>query len=127
MKAISHEFYSKDVDLNKLATAAEAFFKEQKYETQRADHPKGIVIQARKGGILRDLLAEDRAFTVTVTGDSSQAKVTLGIGKWLQNFGVAAIEGLLLTPLLWLVEVPPDYGVSRSSASSGPIWTSRSS
>lgn len=106
MKSVSHEYASKNIDLNKLAGTVESFFKNEKYQTQHANHPKGIVIQARKKGILRELLAEDRAFTVTIAGNPNEVKVTLGVGKWLQNLGVAALEGILLTPLLWLVEIP---------------------
>ena len=106
MKAASREYTGEDIDMNKVADAAESFFRNEKYEVQRANHPKGVVIQARKKGILRDLLAEDRAFTVMVTGGPKEVKVSLGVGKWLQNLGVAVIEGIILTPLLWLVEIP---------------------
>lgn len=64
------------------------------------------MVQARKEGILREVLAEDRAFTATITGDPSHVEVSLGVGKWLQNLGVAALEGLLLTPLIWFAEIP---------------------
>ena len=106
MRSATRDFTDKNVDRGKLADAAESFFKKDQYATQRADHPKGIVIQARKKGILRDLLAADRAFTVTITGDPNRVTVSVGVGKWLQDLGVAALEGLLLVPLLLFVEVP---------------------
>lgn len=64
------------------------------------------MVQARKEGLLRELLAEDRAFTVTITGDLSHVEVSMGVGKWLQNLGVAALEGVFLSPLIWFAEVP---------------------
>jgi hypothetical protein len=64
------------------------------------------MIQTRKSGILRDLLAADGAFTVTVTGDANNFRVSFGIGKWAQNLGVALVEGVALVPLVFFVEVP---------------------
>ena len=106
VRAASREFVGKDIDLGKLASIVEDFFKADKYRTQRADHPKGIVIQATKGGVLRTLLAEDRAFTVTITGEPNHVKVSMGVGKWLKDLGIAAIEGFVITPILLFVEVP---------------------
>ncbi|MFP3220197.1 MAG: hypothetical protein RXR41_03510 [Candidatus Marsarchaeota archaeon] len=106
MKSAIREYEGKNIDIKKLGQKLEEYFKEEGYKTQLAEHPQGIVIQAQKGGILRTLLAADRALTITITGDPNKVVVRMGVAKWLQNLGVAAIEGLILTPLLFFVEVP---------------------
>jgi hypothetical protein len=35
----------------------------------------------------------------------------MGVAKWLQDLGVAAIEAIILTPLLLFIEVPESLWV----------------
>ena len=64
-----------------------------------------MVIQAKKGGFLRGVVDADRAMTVTITGNPDDFTVHVGIGKWLEHLGVAAIETLLLGDLFLVVDV----------------------
>lgn len=64
------------------------------------------MIQAQKAGILRDIITADRAFTVTISGQPNDFAVHIGIGKWIQNLAVAAVETLLLSVLFLAVDVP---------------------
>lgn len=66
----------------------------------------GRVIQAQKAGILRDIVAADRAFTIMITGQPNDFTVHVGIGKFVQNLAVAAAETILLTELFLVVDVP---------------------
>jgi hypothetical protein len=66
---------------------------------------QGTVIQAVKGGFLRDIVAADRAFTISITGSSDDFTVRFGIGKWVQNLGVAAVETLLVSELFLPIDV----------------------
>lgn len=66
---------------------------------------QGVVIQAKKGGFLREVVDADRAMTITITGSADDLTVHIGIGKWLQHLGVAAIETLLLGDLFLVVDV----------------------
>lgn len=68
--------------------------------------PLGTVIQAQKGGILRDLIAAERAFTIMVTGQPNDFSVHIGVGKFFQNLGVMAVEALLLSELFLAVDIP---------------------
>jgi hypothetical protein len=106
MRVASREYVNKKVDLQKLADSIEEFFANQGYETQSAKGPKGWIIQARKTGILRELLAAGRAFTITITGEPQNFKVSIGIGQWFQNIGVVVLESLALSPLVAFVEIP---------------------
>ena len=52
----------------------------------------GYIIQAQKAGILRDVVAADRAFTIAIMGQPNDFTVHIGIGKWIQNLGVTAVK-----------------------------------
>jgi len=63
------------------------------------------VIQAKKGGFLRDVIDADRALSISITGQPNDFTVKVGIGKWLQHLGIAAIETLLISDLFLVVDV----------------------
>ncbi len=111
MKSAIREYTGKNIDLNKLADRIEEFFREQKFNVQRGNHPKGIVIQAKKEGILRTIFAADQALTVVISGDPNNVTVRIGVADWLKDLTVAAIEGIILTPLLWFFEIPESLWV----------------
>jgi hypothetical protein len=54
----------------------------------------------------RDLVAADRCFTLVVSGQPDDFTVHIGIGRWIQNIGVAAVEALFLSLLFLAVDVP---------------------
>jgi len=76
------------------------------YKTQSANPPLGRVIQAQKAGILRDIITADRAFTILITGQPNDFSIHIGIGKWIQNLSVAAVEAIVLSLLFLAVDVP---------------------
>lgn len=56
------------------------------------------------------LVAVDRSFTVVVTGEPNEFKVSFGIGKWIQNLGVGVLETVPFDFLLMLfVEAPASF------------------
>jgi hypothetical protein len=76
------------------------------YKTQQKAAPMGTIIQAQKAGILRDIITADRAFTILIAGQPNDFTITVGIGKWIQNLAVAAVETLFITWLFLAVDVP---------------------
>ncbi len=99
-------FEGKGTDLSALASHVEEYLKSDGFTVQTsAPSDQGTVIQAKKGGFLREVVAADRALSVTITGQSSDFTVRFGIGKWLEHLGVAAIETLLLSDLFLVVDV----------------------
>ncbi len=106
MRAASREYVGKGCNLDLLADSIEEHFQVDGYQTQSSKRPDGWVVQARKAGFLRDLLAADRAFTVTISGEKDNFRVSFGIGKWAQNLGMALVEGIALAPVVFFVEVP---------------------
>jgi hypothetical protein len=105
MRSVSRDYIGKECNLDLLADSIEEDFQTKKYQTQSSKNEDGWIIQARREGILRELLAADRAFTITVTGEPDNFKVSFGIGKWVQNLGIALVEGIVW-PIVFFVEVP---------------------
>jgi len=99
-------FQGKNRDLSQLAQQISEQLQSEGYKVQSATPPLGIVIQAKKAGILRDIITADRAFTIMITGQPNDFSIHVGIGKWVQNLAVAAAEALLLSVLFLAVDVP---------------------
>ncbi|MDG6914610.1 MAG: hypothetical protein JRN23_02415 [Nitrososphaerota archaeon] len=99
-------FQNKNRDLDQLASQIQSQLSSEGYKTQSASPPLGRVIQAQKAGVLRDIVTADRAFTIMITGEPNDFSVHIGIGKWVQNLAVAAVEVLLVSILFIAVDVP---------------------
>jgi hypothetical protein len=99
-------FTGKNKDLNQLAQQIVQQLNSEGYKTQSSTAPLGTVIQAKKAGILRDIVTADRAFSILIAGQPNDFTVHVGIGKWIQNIAVAAVETLLLTWLFLAIDVP---------------------
>ena len=100
-------FQNKNKDLNHLAQQIITMLEQDGYKTQMTSNsPVGIIIQATKAGILRDIITADRAFTIMISGDPNNFAIHIGIGKLIQNIAVAAAEALLLSALCLAVDIP---------------------
>ena len=99
-------FQNKGKDLALVAQQIEQQLKADGYKTQSKVAPLGNIIQAQKAGILRDIIAADRCFTLVVSGQPNDFTVHIGIGRWIENIGVAAVEALFLSFLFLTVDVP---------------------
>lgn len=99
-------FQGKNKDLNQLSQQIIQQLSADGYKTQTKTAPLGIIIQAQKAGILRDIITADRAFTILITGEPNDFSIHVGIGKFIQNIAVAAVETLLITWLFLAVDVP---------------------
>lgn len=99
-------FTGKNKDLSQLSQQIVSQLSSEGYKTQMANPPLGIVIQAKKAGFLRDIITADRAFSIMITGQPNDFSIHVGIGKWVQNIAVAAVETILLTWLFLAIDVP---------------------
>ena len=99
-------FQNKGKDPSQVAQQIEQQLQSEGYKTQSRVAPLGNIIQAQKAGILRDLVAADRCFTLVVSGQPNDFTVHIGIGRWVQNLAVTAVETLLLSVLFLAVDVP---------------------
>ena len=100
-------FQNKGKDLNQLAQQIMTMLNQDGYKTQMTSNsPVGIIIQATKAGILRDIITADRAFTIMITGEPNDFVLHIGIGKFIQNIAVITAEALLLSALFLAVDIP---------------------
>jgi len=99
------QFQGKSTDLGNLQGKIEDYLKSEGFTLEAAPSSHGTVIQAKKGGFLRGVVAADRALTILISGDPDNFTVRIGIGKWLEHLGVAALETLLLSDLFLVVDV----------------------
>jgi len=102
----SEHFEGKGTNLTALELHLTEYLEADGFKVQTSPpSDQGTVLQAMKSGFLRDIVSADRAFTITITGSSSDFTVRFGIGKWLQNLSVAAIETLLISELFLPIDV----------------------
>jgi hypothetical protein len=102
----SLHFQGKGTDLSALQQRIEQYLKSDGFSVQSsAPSNQGTVLQAKKGGFLRGVVDADRALTIMVSGEPDDFTVRVGIGKWLQHLGVAAVETLLISDLFLVIDV----------------------
>ena len=100
------QFQGKGTDLSDLQGKVESYLRSEGFTVQTSPaSPHGTVIQAKKGGFLSGIIAADRALSILISGDPDNFTVRIGIGKWLEHLGVAAVETLLLSELFLVVDV----------------------
>lgn len=99
-------FQGKGTDLNELQGKIAAALQSDGFTVQTSPAgSQGNVIQARKGGFLAKVIDADRALSIMISGDPNDFTVRIGIGKWLEHLGIAAVETLLLSELFLVVDV----------------------
>ena len=99
-------FQGKSTDLNELQGKIASYLQSEGFTVQTSpSSTQGTVIQAKKGGFLDKVIDADRALTILVSGEPADFTVRIGIGKWLEHLGVAAVETLLLSSLFLVVDV----------------------
>lgn len=102
----SLHFQGKGTDLSALQQRIEEYLKSDGFSVQSsAPSGQGTVLQAKKGGFLRGVVDADRALTIMVSGEPDDFNVRVGIGKWLEHLGVAAVETLLISDLFLVIDV----------------------
>ncbi|MDG6904510.1 MAG: hypothetical protein JRN20_01850 [Nitrososphaerota archaeon] len=99
-------FQGRNKDIGQLSQQIAQQLQMEGYRVQTRAAPMGNIIQAQKAGILRDIIAADRAFTILIAGQSSDFTIHIGIGRWIQNIAITAVEVLLLSTLFLAVDVP---------------------
>lgn len=99
-------FQGKGTDLGTLQQKIEDYLKSDGFSVQTSTpSDQGVVIQAKKGGFLRDVVDANRALSVMISGNPGDFTVRVGIGKWLEHLAVAAAETLLISDLFLVVDV----------------------
>jgi hypothetical protein len=100
-------FHDKNKDLSQLGQKIVEMLQDDGYKTEiNAKAPQGVVIQATKADIMREIITADRAFTILLTGDPNNFVVHIGIGRLVSNLGIAAAETILFSGLFLVVDIP---------------------
>jgi hypothetical protein len=95
------------VPLEQIVNSFVTYLQGQGWKVQQLSGNGKAVIQAQKAGILRDIFTADRALTFTLEqAGNNQVLVRVGVGKWIQNIAVTAIEAIVLSELFLFVDVP---------------------
>ncbi|QKR00248.1 hypothetical protein GWK48_07545 [Metallosphaera tengchongensis] len=100
------KIYKVNGDLQQIANRFSQYLQMDGWKVQSRVEGDKVILQAQKGGILRDIIAADRALTFVMEKTTEGIKVTVGVGKWKQNLAVTAIETILLSELFLVVDVP---------------------
>ena len=99
-------FEGKGKDPSAVQSHIEEYLKNDGFTVpESAPSADGVVLQAKKGGFLRGVVAADRALTIKISGTPADLTVRVGIGKWLEHLATAAIETLLISDLFLIVDV----------------------
>jgi hypothetical protein len=101
---VNLSFHGKNKDIDQLSQEIEQKLKAEGYKTQSMKAPIGSIIQAQKAGILRGIIDANRAFSILISGQPNDFSVHIGIGKWIQNLGVAVVESIIFSPLALVVD-----------------------
>ncbi len=96
-----------NIPLQQLVGSFSSYLTGQGWKVQQSVASGKAIVQAQKAGILRDIFTADRALTFTMEQVGPQEiSVKVGVGKWIQNLGVTAIEAILLSELFLVIDVP---------------------
>ncbi|MGH2972823.1 MAG: hypothetical protein ACRDNM_03925 [Gaiellaceae bacterium] len=99
-------FQGKNTDLDALQGQIANYLQGERFTVQSSPaSAEGRAIQAKKGGFLDKVIDADRALSILISGDPADFTVRIGIGKWLEHLGVAAVETLLLSELFLVVDI----------------------
>lgn len=99
-------YQDKNIDLEKLRADVTAYLQSDGFKIQQPKQNQSqMLIQAQKGGFLREIVSSERALNIMIQGTPNDFTVQIGIGKWVQNIAVTAVETLLITELFLPLDV----------------------
>jgi hypothetical protein len=99
-------YQGRNTNLNALGDSLTQYLRDDGFKVQMPRPSQGgTLIQAQKGGFLRELITAERSLNILVQGEPNNFTVRVGIGKWLQNIGVATVETLLLSEIFLPLDV----------------------
>ncbi len=106
MKAKQKTYPGKRIDTAMLTQQFTQSLQAGGWKTSQSVDSERAVVQAQKVGFLRDIITADRALTFTFENVPEGFRVTVGVGRRLENIAIAAAEALLLTELFLAVDIP---------------------
>ena len=99
-------YQGRNTNLDALRQNVVKYLQSDGFKVQEPRPSKGgMLIQAQKGGFLRELITAERALNILIQGEPNNFTVRVGIGKWAQNIAVATVETLLISELFLPLDV----------------------
>lgn len=99
-------YQNRNVDLDKLRSDITGYLQTDGFKIQQPKQGQSkMLIQAQKGGFLREIISSERALNIMISGMPNDFTVQIGIGKWIQNIAVTAVETILITELFLPLDV----------------------
>src|SRR5947208_7338601 len=93
-------FYnSNDLNIERLATDLEHFFRGQGYQAQQIGNNEQMMVQLKKGSNFEAVIGMQAALTVTIQRTADGVMVAVGRQKWVDKAAVGAV-GIIAAPVL---------------------------
>jgi hypothetical protein len=103
-KTIRYE--GRNTDLDALRVGIANYLQADGFKVQLPKASSGVwLIQAQKGGFLREIITAERALNIMIQGEPNSFSVRIGVGKWVQNVAVTAVETIALSELFLPLDV----------------------
>src|SRR5438270_11276544 len=115
-------FYnSNDLNIERLATDLEHFFRGQGYQAQQIGNNEQMMVQLKKGSNFEAVIGMQAALTVTIQRTADGVMVAVGRQKWVDKAAVGAV-GVVIAPV-WRSLVTAGVGASRQVGLANQVMT----
>lgn len=115
-------FYSSDtINIERLATDLEKFFRAQGYQTQQIGNNDQVMVQLKKGSDFEALIGMQAALTTTLQYSSGGVMVACGQQKWIDKAAVGVVGFAI--PALWPLLFTAGVGVVRQAGLANQVMT----
>jgi hypothetical protein len=99
-------YQGKNVGLDRLKDNIAQYLQSEGFKVQvPSQSSSGWLIQAQKGGFLSEVISAERALNILIAGQPNDFSVRIGVGKWIQNVAVTAVETLALSEIFLPIDV----------------------
>ena len=115
-------FYRSDnLDIERLATDLENFFRGQGYQAQHIGNNDQMMVQLKKGSEFEAIIGMQAALTVTIQRTAEGVMVATGQQKWIDKAAVGAVS--LAVPALWPLLFTAGVGAVRQVSLANQVLT----
>jgi hypothetical protein len=115
-------FYgSNDLNIERLATDLEHFFRGQGYQVQQIGNNDQMMVQLKKGSDFESIIGMQAALTVTIQRTSGGVMAAMGQQKWVDKAAVG-VAGMVI-PVLWPLLFTAGVGAFRQAALANQVMT----
>jgi len=107
-------FYSSNnLNIERLATDLEHFFRGQGYRVQQIGNNEQMMVQLKKGGEFEAIIGMQAALTVTIQRSTGGIMVEVGQQKWMDKAAVGVVGFAI--PALWPLLFTAGVGAVRQA------------